>query len=548
MRPRLVIVFVLVLATPIVALGVLGARMVRDEREVLRVRYEELAQRELAGIDATVRRAVDAWGADVLKALDLPSFEPERLRDLAATDRMIRQVFVLAADGKLEFPPAAAAERTADEEEFLVRTKTMRDDRETFWRPAEQAKGTGIGLADLLGTRTRGAPAAEPAAAATDTGWYAWYWGSGLNLVRWKREPSGRVVAAEIDRMAFLADVISSLPPTDPADPATPRACFRLADANGAPVYEWGLGEPAEGEKPRFARELSAPLGSWRIEQFPAGDDIAAAPGGGLLLGLLSGLGALVLVVAGLGAYFIRESGRDIREAQRRVSFVNQVSHELKTPLTNIRMYAELLEESLDDGDEASRGRVQVIVEESRRLSRLIANVLSFARQGRGKLSVRPLPGVVDDVVAQVIDQFRPALASRGVEVAFAPGAPGTVRVDADALGQILGNLLGNIEKYAAGGGHAGIASRREGDTTIVEVADRGPGIPSWAHRKVFEPFWRLSNAVTDGVAGTGIGLSIARDLARLHGGDLALVPAPQGTRFRLALRTPAVRAGEEGA
>lgn len=524
MRPRLVIVFVLVLATPLVALGVLGARMVRDEREVLRMRYEELAQRELAAVDATVKRVVDAWGADVHKALDLPSIDADRLRDLAATDRKIRQVFVMAPDGKLEFPPADAADRTTDEEAFLVRTKAMREDRETFWRPAEHASS------------------ARTSTAASDAGWYAWYWGSGLNLVRWKREPSGRVVAAEVDRMAFLSDVVASLPSTDPADPATPRARLRLADANGSPVYEWGLGEPVEDEKPRFIRELSPPLGSWRVEQFPAGDDLAAVPGGGLLLGLLSGLGALVLVVAGLGAYFLRESGRDIREAQRRVSFVNQVSHELKTPLTNIRMYAELLEESLDDGDAASRGRVLVIVEESRRLSRLIANVLSFARQGRGKLAVRPLPGVVDDVIAQVIDQFRPALASRGVEIAFAPGAPDPVRVDGDALGQILGNLLGNIEKYAASGRYAGIATRREGDSTIVEVSDRGPGIPAWARKKVFEPFWRLSNEVTDGVAGTGIGLAIARDLARLHGGDLVLAAAAQGTCFRVTLRTPPAR------
>jgi signal transduction histidine kinase len=186
-----------------------------------------------------------------------------------------------------------------------------------------------------------------------------------------------------------------------------------------------------------------------------------------------------------------------------------------------------------------------VICAESRRLSRLIANVLSLARQQKGKLAVRPAPAVPDRVVAEVIEQFRPGLERAGIGIAFEASAAEPVMIDADALGQILGNLVGNVEKYAAAGKRLEITTRLEDGKLAVIVADRGPGIPPAAARRVFEPFVRLSESVREGVSGTGIGLTIARELALLHGGDLALEPAETGTRFRLTLAAPP--AGEEG-
>ena len=185
-----------------------------------------------------------------------------------------------------------------------------------------------------------------------------------------------------------------------------------------------------------------------------------------------------------------------------------------------------------------------MICSESRRLTRLIANVLSLARRQRGKLAVRPAPAVPDRVVADLLEQFRPGLERAGIAIAFEAGADGPVLVDADALEQILGNLVGNVEKYAADGGSLEIATRQDGDRLVVTVADRGPGIPRAAARRVFEPFVRLSGSVSEGASGTGIGLAIARDLARLHGGDLTLEPAGTGARFRVTLATRPAREG----
>ena len=125
-------------------------------------------------------------------------------------------------------------------------------------------------------------------------------------------------------------------------------------------------------------------------------------------------------------------------------------------------------------------------------------------------------------------------------KITFDRGAKQSVRIDADTLEQILGNLLSNVEKYAPCGKQLKITSSQEGDLTIITVADSGPGIPKNQREKIFKPFHRLSSKNSDGVSGTGIGLTIARDLARKHGGDLTLSEcrSSTGCTFTIRLKT----------
>ena len=255
-------------------------------------------------------------------------------------------------------------------------------------------------------------------------------------------------------------------------------------------------------------------------------------------------LAVLALGVLALAIYFYREQAREMREAAQRVSFVNQVSHELKTPLTNIRMYAELLDRDLPDSpadsdDNRLRRYLDVIVFESQRLSRLIGNVLSFSRSRRDALELHRQFGVVDDVVRRVLDQFQPALEAKNIRVDFMPAAPASASFDIDSLEQMLGNLVSNVEKYAASGGVLQVASSQTGARVQITVQDGGPGLPASEARRVFEPFYRANNRLTEGVSGTGIGLTISRELAKLHGGDLELLPCDHGARFRLTIECP---------
>jgi signal transduction histidine kinase len=118
------------------------------------------------------------------------------------------------------------------------------------------------------------------------------------------------------------------------------------------------------------------------------------------------------------------------------------------------------------------------------------------------------------------------------------------VSLDTDAVEQIVGNLVSNVEKYGAGGKHLELTSRHRGEQVEITVADRGPGLPPRERQRIFEPFYRVNDALTGGVGGTGIGLAISRDLARLHGGDLQLEPSQAGASFRLTLHCPLVTAG----
>ncbi len=255
--------------------------------------------------------------------------------------------------------------------------------------------------------------------------------------------------------------------------------------------------------------------------------------------------GLLAISLVGLAFYLSRDLRHRLQEATQRVNFVNQVSHELRTPLTNIRMYADLLSSDLDEldaSDSAARKHLSVISDESTRLSRLIANVLSFARHRRSTLSLRIREVNVDELIALVVEQFRPSLDRLGIVVELDLDATRSIYGDEDAIGQILGNLISNVEKYAAEGKLLRIESKQLAAATIrgamcvtIDVIDAGPGVEAKYREAIFKPFERVSDRI-ESAAGTGIGLAIARELALLHGGGLSLVGSETGSHFRVEI------------
>jgi signal transduction histidine kinase len=370
-----------------------------------------------------------------------------------------------------------------------------------------------------------------------------WYHGNDLNLLFWQRTRD-QVIGVELDRSRLLADVLATLAPG-----VGEHRTVELVDAAGVVLHRWAA-EEEPATWPVVSRlDLTAPLSAWQLRARALPGALDPGPlGGSGALGVLAGLLALALALVGAALVFYREHTRSHREAQQRVTFVNQVSHELKTPLTNIRLYAELLQGELPEEETHAQSHLQVVVSESERLGRLIDNVLTLSRQQRGALSLHPVRQPVDAVVERVAQAFRPLLQARGMRLQVQGGAPHPVWLDGDALAQILANLLSNAEKYAAAGGWVEIQVEAGPGWTRLRIQDRGPGIPPRDREAVFEPFVRLSDGVTDGATGTGIGLTIARALARAHGGDLRILDAPAGTAFELTLSTPAEEAGDPGA
>ncbi|HVR74819.1 MAG TPA: HAMP domain-containing sensor histidine kinase [Planctomycetota bacterium] len=526
MRPRLIVILSILVLTPLALLLWIAVRAVREEREAVERGIQTLHDDRLREPSSRMAELIERRERELQRACDTLALDTESLRDWVRRSAAAGQVFVLGADGKRQHPPPEGP-LSDGEREFLARAEQVWRDRDRFFREPEAGSGAPSSL-DLQGPSRRAA-----------SGWYVWYWGNDIHLVYWQRTDSGQVVGIELNRGRLIADIIAGLPSEDALTLEHRRDRIRLLDSTGEPLCQWGSHVPAEGEAPAATLQLAPPLTAWRLQYFSAVDPFAGALSRRFYLQSFLGLLAVGLVLVGLAVYFYRESSRELREAGRRVTFVNQVSHELKTPLTNIRMYGELLQASLREEEGKTRDHVDIIVSESRRLSRLIGNILTFARKGRGSLRLHRRPGVVDETIGTVIERFRPSLSTRGVEVRFVGSAPRRVSLDADALEQILNNLLSNVEKYAPDSEVVEVESRQDGTATSIVVADRGPGIPEKSAEDVFQPFRRLSDKLTDGVAGTGLGLSIARELARLHGGDVRLSPSERGARFEVTLETP---------
>jgi len=528
----------------------LGLRVARYEQEAVHERFSELLLQELFDVDRTIAQFMQQRESDLLGLIDGEPPGAESLRNVTRSTPFVRQMFHLDATGRVLFP-SPTDQLSQGEWDFLRRTKDILIDKNLIHqsqdRPIERSSQKAAPSARPQPRQAKqSVQQAESGSEPTKThGWYAWYWGRGIQVLFWRQDASGNIIGAELDSVRLLADVIGLLPNTDSTATYPIQGRITLCNALDEVVYQWGAYESAPDQQPVVARPLQYPLNAWTLKYYLPPQQMTALSGFGTYVSLAAGVVAVGLALAGLAVYFYRENTREMREAAQRITFVNQVSHELKTPLTNIRMYAELLEAGLSDEDEEVRRRLDIVVSESQRLSRLIGNILSFSRKQRHELALHLRRDVVDEVVEAVLEHFRPSLRAHGIDVTLDAQARRPVQLDRDALEQILGNLFNNVEKYAASGGAVNVRTRQQTGHTVVTVADRGPGIPPAQRERIFLPFHRISSKLTDGVAGTGIGLSIARDLARLHGGDLVVLPTDEGAAFELRIATPRASEGE---
>jgi signal transduction histidine kinase len=220
-----------------------------------------------------------------------------------------------------------------------------------------------------------------------------------------------------------------------------------------------------------------------------------------------------------------------------RSEFVSNVSHELRTPLSQILIFTELLKLGrLRSGADRERS-LQLIEQETRRLIRLVENVLQFAggRGSRRKLARESLP--LDVVVSETLEAFAPLAAARGatLEAEVPPGS--TVQGDPNAVRQILLNLLDNAVKYGPRGQKIRVGAERHNGSIRIVVEDQGPGIPEADRERVWEGYYRMQRETRTGVAGSGIGLAVVRSLATDMQGKSWIEDADQGgARFVIEL------------
>ncbi|MCW1916750.1 HAMP domain-containing histidine kinase [Luteolibacter sp. GHJ8] len=245
---------------------------------------------------------------------------------------------------------------------------------------------------------------------------------------------------------------------------------------------------------------------------------------------------ALALLVLSGGLWVAAAQKKAFRLAEQRVSFVNQVSHELRTPLTNLLLNTDLALDALPVEDGKIRRRLGLIREETSRLSRIVDNVLAFARIERGKALLSPVRCDLREMLEELRENFAPLFERKSIVCDYNNEVSAGILADRDSLAQILSNLLSNIEKYAGEGAKARVALRARDGQLLVDVIDNGPGIPREARQRIFLPFERAGSRVDEGTSGTGLGLAISRDLAERMGGRLELLASERGASFRLVL------------
>ncbi len=304
------------------------------------------------------------------------------------------------------------------------------------------------------------------------------------------------------------------------------RQELRLSDSVRASLKGVGAAAPAHEATARFPSLFPF----WELAVTQTG---RPAGRGSLLVHV--GLTVLVLCVLIMGVFLLtRDVSREARLTQIRADFVSSVSHELKTPLTLIRLYAETLLEDPNFSPDERRGFYQIITRESERLTQLIEKVLTFSRIERGEKHYTLREGDLAPVVARTVEAYGQYLRRRGfaVETRLAADLP-PVRFDPDGVSQALVNLLDNAAKYSGEAKHVAVRSWAADGAVALEVADQGIGIPPEEHEKIFQRFYRAPGTGAKG--GYGLGLFLVRHIMEAHGGKVELESAPgRGSRFRL--------------
>jgi len=227
---------------------------------------------------------------------------------------------------------------------------------------------------------------------------------------------------------------------------------------------------------------------------------------------------------------------------ESREAFVAQATHELRTPLTTMRLYIEQLVEEGDEDPAVKARCINVLNSETRRLERIVGDMLSVAEMEAGTFQLRVDDVRFDNLMRQLEEDFRAQAADKDLTLTFElPPKWPVMHGDRDKIAMALHNLIGNAVKYTPQGGCVTVRAAESGSSMTVDVIDNGIGIKEEERELVFEKFYRSKDARIAAIGGTGIGLALARQVVRMHGGDITLKSElDKGSTFTLSVPTRA--------
>jgi signal transduction histidine kinase len=254
-----------------------------------------------------------------------------------------------------------------------------------------------------------------------------------------------------------------------------------------------------------------------------------------ILVGLLTLTAAMIAVT-------VLQLKREHELSRLRSDFISSVSHELRTPLSQILLFAETLNLGRVRTEQERHSATDVIVQEGRRLMHLVENILHFSRAERRMTRLGPELLDLDETVQGIVDDWIPLAQTSDIRVRTQLGGDVRAVADRSALRQMLLNLLDNAAKYGPYSQTVTVGTAGSDGKVRFWVDDEGEGIPPRERERVWDSFYRLDKHANSAIAGSGIGLFVVRELARLHGGDAWVEEAPGGgARFVVELSHAAV-------
>ena len=323
MKTKALAVLLLIVMIPLILLGWMGIRVLRDEQRLHDHQIQALIMSQLQSVDQSIAQYFKTLETEFPKEAAALSKNPKAVRTFLREKPDVRQMLIFDSDFKRIFPPGDSP-LTRMERRFLERAGAVLSQLDPSSSGAMESSVTPI---------PGSGPALSQSAAKVQLddarknlqGWHVWYSGAEMNHLFWWRDESRRLIGFELDPVRLQANIIGLLPATGGPDDLLGETRIRLVDSTGTVVYQWGSFEP-EGD-PAHQLSLSPPLGSWKLEYFGSG------LGGGAELKWFNMASVLIVVGAalfGLAFYLYREHTREMKLAEQRVNFVNQVSHELK--------------------------------------------------------------------------------------------------------------------------------------------------------------------------------------------------------------------------
>ena len=354
-----------------------------------------------------------------------------------------------------------------------------------------------------------------------------WIGKAGAYAAVWRQTPGGRaaLIGRVDDLMASTGSIAQDL-----------RVRLSLEDDAGR--LSWGQTIADRDRVTRTARETGLP---WTIQVATADPAAAQALSSSRRTVFAAGFGLMLLVIAAAAYFVFRAVHRELGVARLQSDFVAAVSHEFRTPLTAMCHLTEMLDEGSTEPDRLPH-YYRALRRESHRLHAMVENLLDFGRIDAGQRAYQFVDTDLAELVTQVVQECRhhtPSSAHRLLWQAMAPVAAESVRIRADreALALALRNLVDNAVKYSPDPSPVRVSIAPRGAFVGIAVEDQGIGIPKDEQRTIFRKFARGAAARAMNVKGTGIGLTMADQIVKDHGGRLELVSEPgRGTTFTTLL------------